>query len=283
MPTKAKIFSSLIKPFIGSGIGNIPFVAKAYNKLTPYLIGGKKGIVDFGDFKMQIQGNRVNDVITLFIANGKYEPATTRAFREILKQGDTVVDVGANIGYFSLLSSRLVGDKGCVIAFEPEPHNIESFRRNVTLNRFTNTGVNTFAIGNYNGESEFHISTNDPAHSLVKAKVHSSSIVVKVRKLDVFEIAKANLIKTDTEGNELAVLRGAEKLIKRSPDIKLIIEVNPDLINVKELWDLVKSLGMNMFYILNDCKDTITQCYTWEELDKASRNPMFYVNLLCTK
>jgi FkbM family methyltransferase len=283
MPTKAKVFSTLIKPFIGSGIGNIPFVAKAYRNLTPYLIGGKKGIIDFGDFKMQIPGNRVNDVITLFIANGKYEPATTRAFREILKEGDTVVDVGANIGYFSLLSSRLVGGKGCVIAFEPEPHNIESFRRNVTLNRFTNTGVNTFAIGNYNGESEFHISTNDPAHSLVKAKVHSSSIVVKVRKLDVFEIAKANLIKTDTEGNELAVLRGAEKLIKRSPDIKLIIEVNPDLINVKELWDLVKSLGMNMFYILNDCKDTITQCYTWEELDKASRNPMFYVNLLCTK
>jgi hypothetical protein len=56
MPTKAKIFSSLIKPFVGTGIGNIPLVAKAYRKFTPYLIGGRDGIVNFGDFKMLISG-----------------------------------------------------------------------------------------------------------------------------------------------------------------------------------------------------------------------------------
>ncbi len=282
--TKARIFSTLIKPFIGTGIGKIPLVAKAYRKFTPYLIGGQKGIVDFGDFKMQIQGERVNDVITLFMAHGNYEPATTRAFKNILKNGDIVVDVGANIGYFSLLSGTLVGEKGCVFAFEPEPNNLQSLKQNIKLNSLHNILPLEFAISDYLGKAEFHVSTNDPAHSLIKTKVHSSSITVKVDRLDNFmEFSKVNLIKTDTEGNELAVLRGAENLIRRSPEINLIIEVNPDLTNVKELWDLVKSLGMKKFYILNDNDDTIVNCYSWEGLDRASHNPMFYVNVLCKK
>ena len=289
--TKAKVFLSLIKPFVGTGIGNIPFVSFVYRVITPYLFGGKDKVINFGSFKMQITPHkRINDVLTLFMFNGKYEPITTRTFRKLLAVGDTVVDVGANIGYFSLLSASIVGATGQILAFEPEPNNIATLHRNIAVNGFENIYPYQYALSNHVGRDEFYISANDPAHSLVKSKLHISSIFVNVEKLDNFiPSGQVKLIKIDTEGNELSVLKSAENVIKRSKEINLIVEISPSRIPnsviayINELWEYVKYLGMQNFYIINDYDETIIPCYSPAELEKASDNPSFFVNLLCTR
>lgn len=283
--TKAKIFSSLIKPFIGMGIGNISIVSEAYKVIVPLLLGGTKGIVDFGSFKMQIIPNRrISDVITLFMFNGKYESATTGIFQKLLVPGDVVIDIGANIGYFSLLAGSIVGVTGRVLSFEPETNNMEALCRNISLNGFKNIYPARFAISDYSGISEFHVSINDPAHSLIKTGVHSSTVPVMVNTLDRLVLEdNIKLIKTDTEGNELAVLRGAESVIRKSEDISLIIEVNTAITSAKELLDYVRFLGMEVFYIINDYNDTVVFCEGLDHLEKESNNPSFYVNLLCMR
>ncbi len=289
--TKAKVFSSLIKPFTGIGIGNIPFIRKAYQVITPYLLGGKNKIINFGSFKMQITPNKhVDDVITLFIANGSYEPITTQVFKKLLVAGDVVVDAGANIGYFSLLSASIVGTTGKVLAFEPEPNNMATLQQNIAINNFSNIYPYQYALSDHVGRDRFYISANDPAHSLVKSKLHISSIFVNVEKLDNFiPSGQVKLIKVDTEGNELSVLKGAENVIKRSREINLIVEISPSRMSspaitcINELWEYVKSLDMNNFHIINDYNKSITPCYNTIELEKASNNPDLYVNLLCTR
>ena len=91
---------------------------------------------------------RSND---LFIGSGikraqQYEPHVTKALRNLLKPGDVFVDVGANIGYFTLLASTLVGPSGNVISFEPNPNNCELLRRSLTQNNVANVRLHQNAV-----------------------------------------------------------------------------------------------------------------------------------------
>jgi FkbM family methyltransferase len=82
------------------------------------------------------------------ITTGTFEPITTRAINRFIKQGDVVIDVGANIGYYTVLFSKLVGDDGKVIAFEPTTHFGEVLRRNIETNNLSNVEVIDFGLSN---------------------------------------------------------------------------------------------------------------------------------------
>ena len=88
---------------------------------------------------------------------GNWETAETSWFLRIVKPGDTVVDAGANTGYYTLIGSRLVGDKGKVYAFEPEPANFELLQKNVRLNGLSNVVLERKALSNRNGTLKLFI------------------------------------------------------------------------------------------------------------------------------
>ncbi len=88
-------------------------------------------------------------------ATGRYEPAITALIRTVVRPNDAVVDVGANIGYFSLLSSRAVGPDGRVLAFEPAPMVRTALLANLALNRTRNVTVHDVALGAGDGEVRF--------------------------------------------------------------------------------------------------------------------------------
>jgi FkbM family methyltransferase len=224
-----KIFTSIVKPFVGSGIGRVKILENLYQFIAIRLLPKENKVIEVQGFNIQILYKKyVGSMNTELLCRGIYEPATTRIFKNLLKAGDNVVDVGANIGYFSLLAAKLVGNKGRVYSFEPNKDNIDQLYKNSELNNFYNIKPYMVALSNRSGQADFYLAENPTEHSLIKTNRHDAKTTVTTAKLDdilVMNRFPIKLIKTDTEGNDLAVLQGAEQTIRNNPDIYLIVEV----------------------------------------------------------
>jgi FkbM family methyltransferase len=172
--------------------------------------------------------------------DGVWEPHVEGYLRAILEPGDTAIDVGANIGYFTAVMALAVGPAGRVLSFEPVPEIRDSLTRAIALNGFENVKVLDYALGSREGESEMSV---DPrvagSSSLVSAPLPPSippspeayRVSVKVRTLDGLlasgkvDAHNVKLIKVDAEGSELDVLRGSMKLIE-SARPHVVFELN---------------------------------------------------------
>lgn len=134
---------------------------------------------------------------------------------EHLRPGDVFVDVGANIGTLTLPASLIVGDKGHVFSFEAHPKTAEYLRGNVALNRRANITVIHAAVGDHKGSVCFSSSRSDDQNRVVE-----TGVSVPLETLDsVLPDVDVRLLKIDTEGFELFVLRGAERVLQRTDAI----------------------------------------------------------------
>jgi FkbM family methyltransferase len=157
---------------------------------------------------------------------GDAEPEVQEALAELLKPGQTVYDVGANIGFFTILCSRLVGPSGRVYAFEPIPRNLATLKRNIALNGLTNVVVVEMALSSSSGTAEMFVSPWSAFHSLnvegaSKQDNHgpdAGEIVVQTVTLDEFVrddgVHAPDLVKIDVEGAELIVLAGMRETLR---------------------------------------------------------------------
>ena len=153
----------------------------------------------------------------LRILGGTYEPEQTRLFEQLLRPGHTVLDVGANVGYYTLLASVLVGDAGRVHAFEPEPKNAGFLRRHTSINRRDNVRVEQAAVSDREGTARFDFGSGSGTGHLADA----GAIKVRTLRLDDYCAQHGlapNAIKIDVEGAEMSVLHGArETLVRHRP------------------------------------------------------------------
>lgn len=131
-----------------------------------------------------------------------YEPETSNLIAKTLKKGDTFIDIGANNGYFSLMASLLVGQKGEVYSFEPTPSTFKRLETNVRINGFKNIKTFKLALGEKTGLLKLNISKKeDGQNSLINITNKNGSVPVKVVKLDkILRKKKVDLIKIDVEG-----------------------------------------------------------------------------------
>jgi FkbM family methyltransferase len=165
------------------------------------------------------------------LQHGMWEPAITRVFAQSIKSGMTVVDVGANAGYYTLLAAVGVGAGGRVFAFEPEPRNLEILQRNLELNgvcdRVTLSGK---AALNERKTLELHQNPrNRGAHTLFLADpAHSPFSRVKVETIALDDAIESSVdfMKIDAEGSEPLIFQGMKKLLARSPQLKILMEFN---------------------------------------------------------
>lgn len=160
------------------------------------------------------------------------EYATTTLIRRMLKPGAVMFDVGANVGYFSLLAAKAVASTGRVYAFEATPAVAERLAENVNLNGLDNVSVIHSAVCDRDGEVEFRIQIDDSeGNSLVNFSGDWPRIRVPAMTLDEFvarnQIDRVDLIKIDVEGAEPLVLKGAKSLLTRPGRPALVIEVFP--------------------------------------------------------
>lgn len=174
---------------------------------------------------------------------GEFEPDTTILVKKLLRQGDVVVDVGANIGYFSLLFSQCVGSKGHVYSYEPVPQLAAALQSNAELNKFKQITLSNLALSDHGGQAIFYVGPKDNSGLSSLRPPRSSSAILNVnlaRFDEIFSHAEnVSLIKIDVEGAELAVLRGMEKyLLKKLPNI--LVEVTSQFLN--EMGDSEQSL-----------------------------------------
>jgi len=167
---------------------------------------------------------------------GSYEPATANLLTQHLGPGDTFVDVGAHVGYFSLLAAALVGPRGRVIAFEPDAENHRSLLHNVSLNGCANVACVNTAVGERDGEAEFFENLdNDGGHALWNPGLHPFNARSKARQqsrrlpiqtldgaLDGLGVRSVRAVKIDTEGAELQVLRGGARCLA-APGVQLLV------------------------------------------------------------
>lgn len=142
---------------------------------------------------------------------GSYEPDQSSLIAKQLRPGSVMFDVGAAVGYYTLLASPLVGPEGRVVSFEPDAKNAAYLRKHVAINRLKNVEVHQTAIGDRNGQAKFTCGTGTGTGRLAD----SGAATVELCKLDDFvrHSAKPTHIKIDVEGAELQVLEGARNTL----------------------------------------------------------------------
>lgn len=171
-----------------------------------------------GHFKINV--NTKNFIDANIFYTGDYEPYLKVKFKELIKEGDIILDVGANIGFHTLYFAELTGKMGKVIAFEPIPINFNALQKNINLNDFNQILIINKALGNTNTLLNIHINpeTQNPgAFNLFDDGVKNLTIAC-VRGDDYLNESgsrRVDFIKVDVEGFELEVFKGLEQTIKQ--------------------------------------------------------------------
>jgi FkbM family methyltransferase len=160
---------------------------------------------------------------------GGFEPEQTALVETLVKPGETVVDLGAHIGYYTLLFSRLVGASGRVVAFEPSPDSCGILRRNVTSNGLANVSIVNAAAGASSRSGVLHLSANPLDHH-TEGQAGGSTVPIEVVALDSYLAPPATIdfVKMDIQGAEPAALAGMERLLARSPNARILTEFWPN-------------------------------------------------------
>lgn len=177
---------------------------------------------------------------------GTDEPHLQRAIRRYVAAGDTVYDIGANLGYVSLSLAKRVGSGGRVVAFEPVPRNIEQFRQNIEINGITNVRLLECAASDRAGEAVIRIAENLSTASLVWHRNNPSASQISVRTVAIDELVAAGdlgypkFVKIDVEGAEGAVLDGMRRTLAAARPV-LFVECSDA--GRDTAWHLLRDLG----------------------------------------
>ena len=184
------------------------------------------------------------------------------------KPGDVVIDVGAHYGLYSCMCSRLVGNRGLVLSFEPNHTNYQHLLVNMRMNNIHNIKPYEVALGDLNGQTTLYISDDSEGHS-VKLKRSNSSTQINIRILDSIvqelKIDHVNIIKVDVEGAELDVLKGASDTLKRFCPILSISAYHYH----NELAEVVEWISSHFgFYKIEKTARAIVWCVSTNKDDK---------------
>ncbi len=242
-------------------------------------------LLKLNDFKMYV---RLDDwaVGARIAVKRSYEPEVTRAMREALKPGMVMLDLGANIGYYSLLAASRIGPQGKVIAFEPGRESCDLLKLSLDANGFRNVTVHNCAVADINGvvgfgvdDSNGAISRDDPAKSQYQ---------VQAVKLDDFlkDEPRLDVVKIDIEGAEGRAIQGMQGLLTRHRPI-VFTEFFPaalqqqSAISGEAYLDLLTGLGFRL--AITRLEGTASEPQTREQIMQAyAKTTSDHLNLVAT-
>jgi len=165
---------------------------------------------------------------------GHYEKCETRILGKIVKEGDVILDIGANFGWYTTLFARLVGECGQVHSFEPVPPIFDELKFNLELNDLAdNVTLNNCALAMKAEQVTLHLFEGLPSGHASISKLGRSDYVAFeswTMPLDKYisdnNISRVNLVKCDVEGAEMLVLKGGAELFSREPAPIVLLEMN---------------------------------------------------------
>ena len=203
------------------------------------------------------------------------EPQSTETIKKIIKKGDVIVDIGANIGYYALMESRLTGSRGFVYAIEPVPENFKNLEYNIRLNHFKNIECHMIGIGDKNGTAKIYLSPNSNLNSLVmqKGKLTTGSIKIKLKTLGRFIRGKKfpNFIRMDVEGYEYEIINGMKNMLNDKKPLTIFIEIHPHIMKREQTIFVLKTLKRCGFEATR-----ISRSFTTTEMAVKSKNEIDY-------
>jgi FkbM family methyltransferase len=235
--------------------------AELWSILSPHLCWLESYVVAETVFGSTLYVDAKDTVGRFIYYFGVWEPNLTSWISERLKPGDTFIDVGANVGYFSVLASKLVGGTGKVVAIEAVPQIFCILSRNVKSNGILNTRSINVAV--WNEEKKFQFFTqkyNTPGSSTAfkewatrwdlesQLEVQAAPLTAILRRE---EMETARLIKIDVEGAEWHVISGMESMLRSSrADLEVVVEVTPKMLEAEGTTceNLVNFFGSFGFY-----------------------------------
>ena len=267
------------------------FEGKGLTKFSTVRKIKKYALDNFKTEFVYVQGNKIfldeEDCLQLSV-NEVIEPVETKLFNDIIKNGEILLDVGANIGYFTLLMAKLSGPSGKVFSFEPEDKNFKILEKNVKINNYQNVVLEKKGVSDRNGINKFFLSSkNTGMHSLQKIRDDVKEVKIDVIKLDDYFSAldlaeKISLIKIDVEGAEFQVLKGMKTILKNK-NLKLLIEFIPEHLKKHGTnpGDVLKILEDNNFKIYQINENT--KELELKEIDDILDNSEIGRNIYCKK
>jgi len=218
---------------------------------------------------------------------GNYEPELTQLVKERVRQGMTVVDRGANIGYYTLLFSHLVGASGTVYAFEPDPSMYQALLKNISENALTNVKAYEYALGRTSGVASFIAEGGVSSRLSTETQLSDQLITVQIDALDnLLQSAESiDFVKLDVEGAEIECLEGMRNIIQRNPDISVVLEVNLNWLRLEAnaLFSRLEAFGFEEIYAIEPRIHVESGKEMSNILDSLAAQRKYVFNLLCTR
>jgi FkbM family methyltransferase len=189
------------------------FAALIDRLFAPY-----EGVIELADgVRLAVDSRKPAERWLLF--SGNYQPAITRALKQFTPAGGSCLDVGANLGFYTVELAHWVQTRGRVIAFEANPEMVDRVERNVALNSFAHVSVVSAAVHRYPGEIEFNVSASPGKSSTQPIEDPIDTLVVPSITIDGYladhPIARLDVIKIDIEGSDCHALLGAAETLAR--------------------------------------------------------------------
>jgi len=222
-----KTYKKSLKKFGGHKLTRNGLIKKSFNVVNSFAISqlNESKII----INNQIMYLDEKDSLQLNF-NGNFEPVETEIVKKEIKENDIILDVGANIGYYSLIFAQLIGKSGKVYSFEPDPTNFEILKKNILVNKHENVILENKAVSNKEGNLKLYLSTeNNGMHRIYPSKWCKESIDINSIKIDNYfnKNQKIDFIKLDIEGAEYDALLGMESIIQNNENIVIFIEFVP--------------------------------------------------------
>lgn len=178
---------------------------------------GELALIDTGEFKIYVDTQ--DQAVGSHIVHGAYEPHVSKLFRTHLKPGMRVLDIGANIGYFSLMSSSIVGHSGKVFSIEPNMNNCRLLQASKSINQFDNIAIMQIAASDTASLLAMNTSYSNGTTSGLSEEI---DILMRSNTVPAFKIDSLkefddgiDFIKIDVEGAEYKALLGAEQMLRK--------------------------------------------------------------------
>jgi FkbM family methyltransferase len=221
----------------------------------------------------------------------EYEPVTTAALLRVLRPGMNVADVGAHIGYYSVLAARAVCRQGTVHSIEPAEENGAFIETNARLNRLPNIRLHRCAAAAERGARAFHLTGSSDSHGFYSHPLAETRETVETLAVPLDELVPAPLhvVKIDVEGAEIEVLRGMERHLSSGAMKALCVEWNPSCQrhaghDPQALPEYLSDLGFQEVTILDDERRSVRPLAE-VRAEVAANEPsnLWYVNLWAEK
>lgn len=280
-------FKIVLRPFIGTRFAtyiydHAPVIRLMYSTLFCFLAPHSVQVNDFTVFL-----NPRDSIVSGALTFDCFEKFETEFIQRHVRDGMVAFDMGANIGYYTLLLSKFVGESGGVYAFEPDPDNAAILKKNIHVNHCGNAHLIQKAVSNRTGKGTLFLSAfNTGDHRIYEAEDARKSVVIDTIRIDDWFKGVVDFIKMDIQGAEGNALDGMIGLLNRSKRVVIVSEFWPFGLErsgyvPENFLETLNTLGFSMRYI--DEQNRSTDPISAKEAMYMCADGKKHINILFTR